>query len=124
MRAIAVRRVARLLAHTQESLLILFGFKDLRLKSGRLVGAIAKGLPGGMAAGAPSVGFAGLEVGAYRGFVGYFGLFHDGVGLTLFFISVNIEGRDFVLGWGQNFRSPNAARRLCLCTSNQFIKIQ
>jgi len=64
MRAIAVRRVARLLAHTQEGLLILFGFEDLRLKSGRLVGAIAKGLSGGMAAGAPSVGFAGLEVGA------------------------------------------------------------
>ena len=66
-----------MLAHTQEGLLILFGFKDLWLKRSRLVGAIAEGLAGRMAAGAPGVGFAGLKVGAYGGFVGYFGLFHD-----------------------------------------------
>jgi len=91
MRAIAVRRVARLLAHTQESLLILFGFEDLRLKSGRLVRAIAKGLPGGMAAGAPSVGFAGLEVGTYRGFVGYFGLFHGRLNFMVITSSVKLS---------------------------------
>jgi len=76
VRAITIGRVARLLAHAQEGLLVLFGFENLRLESGRLMGAVAKGLPGGMATGAPSVGFAGLEIGAYRGFVGYFGLFH------------------------------------------------
>ena len=72
-----------MLAHAQESLLILFGFKDLWLKRSRLVRTIAEGLPGRMTAGAPGVGFAGLEVGTYGGFVGYFGLFHDWVGFVV-----------------------------------------
>jgi hypothetical protein len=83
MRAITIRRVARLLAHAQEGLLVLFGFKDLRLESSRLVRAVAERLPGRMAAGAPSVGFAGLEVRAYGGFVSYFGLFHNGVSFVV-----------------------------------------
>ena len=83
MRAIAVGRVARMLAHTQEGLLILFGFKDLRLERSWLVRTVAKGLPGRMAAGAPSVGFAGLEVRAYGGFVSYLGLFHNGVSFVV-----------------------------------------
>lgn len=78
MRSVAEGRVPRVLALAEEGVPVFFGGEGLRGKTGALVGAVAPGLAGGLAAGAVVVGLPCFEDDFAGGGSGDLGFGHAG----------------------------------------------